>query len=572
MKLTTSLAATALLAVWAAGCTDAPRTGEKVSLVPAPGGVDSTAAAPDPVDVGRSDVGVDSGDEPRRTRFDVVGGGASVRRHVRRTMDGEREVVVELRERGEREFAFRLILDAGGRITDYALAFDGLPPHRWVHHQTGAVLLPKLSRDAWISEAFLRDDDFSGEWLGRRLTAGREDTAGIAWSSPRVLRLNPDATIATSRDIRDDGTGRQGDADWTYVRLTADDYARMIDAGFNLFRIQHADWPMVRAEPVFIVTEGMNVSPALPLHPAYCGAVMYTDEPAIRLRGEDWFRALRTPAEAAAGIRDRTRETLAGDGKYGRGFLRNRLDAYRVHWGDLPRYEYPIWEAVASAAWYELEAGADSFCFESRNNPASFAEDVRRVLGVDFPATVEASLDLHFAVLRGAARHHDADWGVSVYGQCPPEIPEPLLTRAYDQGARFFWHWTSDHGHHVEFEEQLRLSRVLREHERAHPRRSEFRADVALVMPWGYALDDETVRARREGRLLWAVPNLKLLNKNETGTSHRDVLAAAAGSAVRLLEEGASFDVLFLRDEERARGYERVIRIGRDARRTERGR
>ena len=88
-------------------------------------------------------------------------------------------------------------------------------------------------------------------------------------------------------------------------------------------------------------------------------------------------------------------------------------------------------------------------------------------------------------------------------------------------------------------------------------------------MPWGYALDDETLRRQREGHVLWGIPKLKLTEPNETGTPHRDVLAAAAESAVELLAENVKFDVLFLRDGETAGGYSRVIRIGADARRTD---
>jgi hypothetical protein len=281
----------------------------------------------------------------------------------------------------------------------------------------------------------------------------------------------------------------------------------------------------------------------------------------------DWrSRSPRSPAQVAKAIADTTRVTHQGDGKYGRGFLAKQLEQAGLRYGDVRPIPYPAWDAIASAAWYELEAGAGGWCFESRLNPTEFAANVRSALGVDFPADAEACIRLHVAVARGAARRFHRPWGFAVFGQMDSTAADALFPITYDAGATYFWFWTSDDGHHVVWERQLQLARALRAWASAHPRGDPAevsrQATAAVVLPWGYALDDWTLSSHG---CLWDLPSLALQEKNETGASYRDVLAAATREAVELLQRGTPFDVLFLRDGEKADGYTEVHRVSADA-------
>ena len=85
------------------------------------------------------------------------------------------------------------------------------------------------------------------------------------------------------------------------------------------------------------------------------------------------------------------------------------------------------------------------------------------------------------------------DWGLSIYGQADPQTAPVALTMAYDRGARYLWFWSSDHGHHLPFEEQLELAAVVRDHALVHYRgdRQELLsvARDAIVLPYGYTFE-----------------------------------------------------------------------------------
>ncbi len=57
-------------------------------------------------------------------------------------------------------------------------------------------------------------------------------------------------------------------------------------------------------------------------------------------------------------------------------------------------------------------------------------------------------------------------------------------------GARYFWFWTSDHGHHVPWPEQLALARTLQQYARQHPRPSIYaprpKVERVITLPNGY--------------------------------------------------------------------------------------
>jgi len=117
-------------------------------------------------------------------------------------------------------------------------------------------------------------------------------------------------------------------------------------------------------------------------------------------------------------------------------------------------------------------------------------------------------------------------------------------------GARYFWFWTSDHGHHVPWPEQLALARSLQQYARVHPRRSLYapqpKVDTLITIPDGYfaALTD----------ISWIH-----LSDQELQKYHR-VLERTVKAAEICFERGRDFD-LAIDDGHPIRGYKRVIRV-----------
>lgn len=469
-------------------------------------------------------------------------------------------------------------------------AADGAPVE-YVDAATGAALLPKLGVFTHLlpHAAAVADPEMPffghGTWLGKAIlrTGNGTGAAPVDAGGARRLALDGQVLVGTSRDFRDDGSGPIGRAadgegegdgsEYRYLPLSEDDYRAMIDAGFNIFRVPVEHLDRVVDEPVwFLVRDGFDERPDLLFRPNFFGAVMYMDEPAVRAMAFDGlFRELADPRQAAEFVVELTRGRYHGDGGYGRGNLQRLLEADGWDLGgrQLLQPDYPVWETVASAAWYELEAGAAGWCMEARYQPAWFAGLMASELGVDFPADAESTVRFHQALFTGAARRFSARWGVAVYGQMEPEPAALVFPIAYDAGATYFWMWTSDHGHHVPFAAQLAYARALRQHAAAHPRPSaQAPARVAVALPWGYLLDHYQLKHYTgygeefaAGRLWWS-RRMELTDGNGHGATYGQVLAAAATEASALLRSGTPFDLLFLRPGEAApAGYDEVRRV-----------
>ncbi|MEW6754382.1 MAG: hypothetical protein AB1505_25875 [Candidatus Latescibacterota bacterium] len=468
------------------------------------------------------------------------------------------------------------------------------PPLEYVEQSTALALVPRLAFFSTLLPHAAQSSDpdmpfFSrGVYLGRALLRVEEgDKASmLPVSQARRLVLDTDVLVGTSRSVRDvrgqrllpaapDWTGEE--PDYEYRDLTQGDYEAMIEAGFNLFRVPLAHLPYVLDQPVhFVLREGFEELPELLYRSNFLGAVMYMDEPAYRALSQGLVTQADSPQDAATAVLELTRGRYEGPGGYGQRNLDLLLRQAGYDLGaPLLQPDYPVWETVASASWYEQQAGVAGWCFEGRYQPEWFAALVLDQLGVDFPSGAESCIRFHHAFFTGAARRFGGEWGEAIYGQMDPAAARLVFPLAYEQGARYFWLWTSDRAHHVPFGEQVEHARAVRRYQADHPRQPRRQltaaARVAVALPWGYLCDHyglKTYESRfagtggeHPGGRLWWSPSMELGDLNREGVPYREVLAAAVRQAVALLREGTPFDFVFLGPEERVEGYERLYRV-----------
>ncbi|MBI4558374.1 MAG: hypothetical protein HY706_12405 [Candidatus Hydrogenedentes bacterium] len=453
-------------------------------------------------------------------------------------------------------------------------------PLEYVNKRTGLAYLPPF--DFWRAliphaKTGSRDALFEeGVYLGRAIR--RVETGRNAGLLPvdlaRRLELDPDISIGTGRNFKE-AEGRRiytedkpkpaGEPDYTYIPLVENDYAQLIhEVGMNRFPVAYDQLKYVVDQPVFfLLSEGLDKVPDLLYRSNFIGTVQFMDEPVWIATATHELEDAKTPQEAGTRLIERIRKTQAGAEYGGVRHLTEALKQAGYDFGDceIRQRDIPVWETSVSGAWYELEAGMTGYVYEGRFRPKNFSKFMKETLGVDFPVDVDLCEKLHYAFFRGAARHFGAKWGVAVYGQMNLEASARAFPLAYDEGASYFWFWTSDHSHHVAFAEQKQLTRALREYAAIHPRPTPqaltAQAKVAIVLPWGYMFGDHDLHTG----MLWWCPNLKLENDNGHGATYGAVLKAAMEEAVRLLRQDIRFDVLFLRENEHAEGYGEVYRV-----------
>ncbi|MEZ5064388.1 MAG: hypothetical protein R3B81_06605 [bacterium] len=413
-------------------------------------------------------------------------------------------------------------------------------------------------------------------WSGHvfRLT----DTTTVAASAPAetlVLRLDERLLVGTSRDFKDDGTGRTGDPlprggrDYRWVPLDQRDYDEMIEAGMNLFRVPTEHLDLLITRPVYVVHwESLPTRPELLWRGNYFGPVMYMDEPIIRMFADRSFQDAVSPSRVADEIQDVTRERFLGDSGYGGRFAKRMLEKGGCSLGtcDLLQSDYPVWEAAIDGVWYVCAANPGGVCYQGRFRPEEFADRVERVTGVSFPRDPRSCILLHYAFLRGAARWHGVPWGISIYGQMEGAAADQAFDLAWERGARYFWVWTSDGDHHVERSRQIELVSSFRD-DRARTSPPGRPATSAIVVPWGYAVGEYALLPARGGGEpeMWQGRNFRLGAKNDRGVAYGAVLRTFYATAKKLLEAREEFDVLSLRDGETAAGYEHVYLVREDA-------
>lgn len=409
----------------------------------------------------------------------------------------------------------------------------------------------------------------TAEYLGHVLTLHhtRTNAPWEDWPQAKLLRLDPELLIGTSRPFKDSEGRRLPQQpqrqNYTYVPFTAEDYRLMIATGVNLFTIKPDQEPWVRGEPVFYHRSPDGQPPLR--YPAdlyranYLGPVMFMDEPSILMVGDtNVHNTLRYFSDAAALIEKRTRETYESRGSYGAWHLEKQLADRGINLGDMrvQQTDIPSWETIYETTFYQMRGGGTGLVHEARYQFPPFDQAVARFTGRERKHTAAELLQYHYAHLRGGTRPFGKHWGTAIYGQCDTNIAPLALTLAYDMGARYLWFWTSDHDHHVPWVEQMALVRHLRAHEQQHPRPSLFsetprQVDVAIAIPDGYFLSLEN---------LWWVRVLDKEGKNEASQKYRRLMRRALLAVQECFDQQMTFDIT-VDDGRNLQGYGRVLRI-----------
>ncbi|MBD3177946.1 MAG: hypothetical protein GF320_22460 [Armatimonadia bacterium] len=440
-------------------------------------------------------------------------------------------------------------------------------------HARGGPLLPafELMRDflptADTGETLLPDHL---RYLG--FTLVRTDRGAGARSRmyrPQVLSLDPELLIGTGRNFRDVELERiWGTENYGFSRFTRDEYDVMIDAGINLYVVDPEQEGWIHRRPVFYKRHGGwggGGYPATFYRSNFLGEVLFQDEPGHYLRRkyqEDYKAAskIQSPNQLADEIIHMARSTHEGRGSYGSRKMMRNLQASYVDLGDMEivEPEIPVWETLQSAAFYELKAGLDGYVLEARMYDGLYPQALNAFFDARIPCTQEATFDYYMSLFRGAARVWNGDWGIAIYGHMDQHLSAPAMRHAYDMGARYLWYWTSDHGHHMPWPEQLELTRQIRAYARAHPRlpidELKGAATTAIVMPYGYTFGSEWVYDS-----LFDIPLMSHDRLNSHGVPYRDVLHVVATEMERCVREGIEFDIVVADPRVRQAGYDEIV-------------
>jgi len=455
-----------------------------------------------------------------------------------------------------------------GKVKRYLFKDGDRPFIEYRDKSTGGALLPEFDFRAQLipcptpESVFVGAFATTGAYLGNgvQMLESGDGRSPAALGDSKVLTLDPTLIVGTGRASRDIDEGRVTDREYNYRPFTAEEYDEMVAAGTNYFMGGDSEREkMVRELPAFYTKYPVLADfPNILYRSNYQGAIMFTDEPAILTN----FNDCRRPTDAANLLRITVAASVAGGSSYSPTVLKAHWEQGGVYFGTwkLRQNDIPAWEAVFAAGWHEMEGGVSGVIHEGRYDINMFNSVLNGFFGQGFEVTTEEMLRLHYAFLRGAARCFDAAWGTSIYGQADPAISPLAIEMAYDMGARYIWFWTSDHGHHMPYKEQLDLTRKLRAHEKAHPRRpiSELlrKPKVAVALPEGYIGWSEFWPNG-----IWNNERFGMDKLNEKAVSYRTILGAAFRQGIDLARKGVQFDFVVDGEPARNAGYDFIISI-----------
>ena len=492
-----------------------------------------------------------------------------------------------------KEYPQQLLPKAATNLIRYILREGVAQPREFVHRFTGIPVLPLTGAWEFLwpqpEVGGFRDGITSPRvvWLGHTYTLESSDRSEdvVVPPEPRRMELLPDVLVGVPSTTRTRDDRRRFDgSDYELVRLTRDDYGQMIRAGMNCFHVDAEQAGWLAEEPVFIWgIGGKDVPfPECLFRSTWLGPALFLDEPAVhtrdlvlrpRLAKDSAFRKSVTPEIAFHEFTNVFHEAVAKGAPWGLiNGLRTRLD---VNLGALnfPQRNLYSWETmIASAAWQltaETNGGPCAIVFEppGRIGTRRTLPEMNMVYGCQISPDDPTHLaDVIIGFLRGAARAANKDWGVSIYGSVDQSDSPVWLTRAYDQGAKYFFFWDNYQSACVPFGECLALSRHLQAHVAGHPTRDnpglKRAAEVAILLPPGYDLGH--VHMGRGN--LWGLGELNLERTNRHGISYRTVMGNFFTEIERCFRLGVSFDLLWDLDGMKLGGYREVVRVREDGR------
>jgi len=482
---------------------------------------------------------------------------------------------------------------AQSTVLRYVLHEASQPPREFVHRLTGAAVLPTLGGWEYLwpqpTAYSFPHSNAAAEitFLGSRfaLTSSTTNIPPAAPQNPLRLELRPDLWIGVPSNSRTRENVRRFDgSDYPMVRLSQSDYAGMIQAGMNCFRVDAEQARWIENEPVFYWgVGGADVRfPECLYRSHYIGPSLFFDEPAVGTRDHDIrprlakdpaFRKSLTPQTMFDTFRTYFHHAVTEGPPTS--FIKGMQARKDVDLGTMrfPQANLYSWETMIATAAWQLTAdplgGPRSMVFEppGRLGTRRTIPEMNMAYGCQLPPSNPASLaDPVFGFLRGAARAANKDWGVSIYGAVNPSDAPFLLTHAYDLGATHFFFWDNYQLACVPYSECLALARILQAHAARHPHRDLDRlkhaADTLILLPPGYDLGH--VQMGRGN--LWGITELNLERRNATGTRYRTVMGNAFIEVERCIRLGLPFDLAWDLPGLTLSGYREVVRVTEEGR------
>ena len=478
-------------------------------------------------------------------------------------------------------------------LVRYVLQEGDTQPKEFVHRVTSTPVLP--STGAWEfllprpESGGFRDGVTSPRvgWLGHsyKLESSERISDFPAIPSPRRIELLPDVLVGVPSNTRTkDDTRRYDESEYELVRLTQENYAEMIRAGMNCFRVDAEQAGWLADEPVFTWgIGGKDVPyPECLFRSTWLGPALFLDEPAVhtrdqvvrpRLAENPAFRKSITPQVMLMEFTNLFHKTVSKGTPWNLiNGLRSRPDV------DLGTMNFPqrnlySWETmIASAAWQlttEPDVGPRAMVFEppGRLGSRRTLPEMNMAYGCQLSPESPANLSgIIYGFLRGGARPADKDWGVSIYGAVDRADAPWLLTHAYDLGATHFFFWDNYQLACVPYSEYLSHARHIQAHVQSRPRRDLTRlkraAETLILLPPGYDLG-HTHTGRGN---LWGLGELNLERKNREGIRYRQVMGTFFTEIERCLRLGIAFDLRWDLDGLPLDGYREIVRVREDGR------
>lgn len=440
--------------------------------------------------------------------------------------------------------------------------------------------IPRPARGTASKDGFPQTCTYLGHVLSLREV---RDSEWSDWDDVKVLELDRDLWIATSRTFKDAEERRLEDTstNYTYVPWTKENYQQLIDAGMNVFALTPGIEKWLRAQPVFYRRGVKGDEPFRWPTDAYrtnmIGPVLYMDEPSCRMTGnEHFYNHSMYFTDFVAALVSRVRAE-AHEKSHA---LERELRSAGVRLGQMRfiQTDYVTWDTRQSTAYYQFEGGAPGFVHEGRYQLDEFNAFVRATTGLEREHTAEEMFRYIYALMRGPARSFGRDWGTAIYGQADPALNPLAVTIAYDMGARHVWYWTSDHGHHLPWPEQLELSRILTKQAADnprpprnpyHPRPRDWQPpegsfwetrDKLITVPYGYLTVIESPTNRKQAWDLWWVRELDPDKKNEASQRYRTLMRNLFQEVHKCFDKGEDFDIT-IEGTTPVTGYRDVVHV-----------